>query len=103
MLAAGDIIEFGVDVGKNDEKTKVLASIFLAYPHTNDSIIPSSIDPVEPVLDRTDSFDDLIEVFESKTEKTAYDNTSIEKLKLAKRKMQELGISHKEALLMVGY
>ena len=100
MLANGDIIQLGVDIGEN---SKILAKILLTYPHVHDSIIPSSIGPPEPVLDQTASLDDLIEILESNQERTAYEQTSLEKMKLAKKKADELGISKKEALQMMDY
>ena len=54
-------------------------------------------------MDRTGSWDDLLQLFESNKVKTEYEKTSIKKLELARVKAKELGISKAEALQLVGY
>ena len=82
---------------------KIFAKILLTYPHVEDSVIPSSLEPVEFGLDKTGSWDDLLQLLESNKTKTDYESTSIDKIHLAKQKAKELGISKIEAMQMVGY
>ena len=103
VLKNGDNIKLGQDVVDCGEMQKIFAKILLTHPNVEDSLIPSSLDPMEASLDRTGSWDDLLQLFESNKVKTEYEKTSIKKLELARVKAKELGISKAEALQLVGY
>ena len=63
-----------------------------------DSVIPSSLEPVEFGLDKTGSWDDLLQLLESNKTRTDYESISIDKIHLAKQKAKEV-----KAMQMVGY
>ena len=98
-MSNGDIIKLADDMVDCGDMQKIL----LTYSHVEDSVIPSSLEPVEFGLDKTGSWDDLLQLLESNKTKTDYESTSIDKIHLAKQKAKELGISKIEAMQMVGY
>ena len=86
------------------DKDKIFAKVQLCYPHVHDSLVPDSLEgPLEKSLDRTASIDDLIGALEANKEMTEYEKRTIEKLKLTKQKVQELGCSKREAIDMFGF
>ena len=98
-MSNGDIIKLADDMVDCGDMQKIL----LTYPHVEDSVIPSSLEPVEFGLDKTGSWNDLLQLLESNKTKTDYESTSIDKIHLAKQKAKQLGISKIEAMQMVGY
>ena len=93
VLSNGDIIKLADDMVDCGDMQKIFAQILLTYPHVEDSVIPSSLEPVEFGLDKTGSWDDLLQLLKSNKTKTDYESTSIDKIHLAKQKAKELGIA----------
>ena len=90
VLSNGDIIKLADDMVDCGDMQKIFAKILLTYPHVEDSVIPSSLEPVEFGLDKTGSWDDLLQLLESNKTKTDYESNSIDKIHLAKQKAKEL-------------
>ena len=72
VLSKGDQIKLADDMVDCGDMQKIFAKISLTYPHIEDSVIPSSLEPVEFGLDKTGSWDDLLQLLESKKTKTDY-------------------------------
>ena len=90
-MSNGDIIKLADDMVDCGDMQKIFAKILLTYPHVEDSVILSSLEPVD--FDKTGSWDDLLQLLESNKTKTDYESTSIDKIHLAKQKAKELGIA----------
>ena len=106
MLKEGDLLQLGRD---SPTDKQILGKIKLFYPHEDSSLIPSSCavlgdteDIQESSLEKTASFESLIEQLRKIEKRTPYEEDRFQRLQHADDHMKLFGSDIKEAVYFSG-
>ena len=93
VLSNGDIIKLADDMVDCGDMQKIFAKILLTYPHVEDSVIPSSLEPVEFGLDKTGSWDDLLQLNSSTRPRPTTSQPALTRFTLPNRRQKSLALA----------
>ena len=101
-LTDGDKIQLGDDRDDAQGPDKIVAVVRLSYPNVNDTMIPSSLQVQDTQLDKTGSWEDLLNSLQSIENRSNFEEEKLQKVKVAMKLSKELGLTHREAVGRVG-